>query len=92
MRVVNTTAQMRDPEAGPHALEEIQSLFHRFRVETDLVHREQLAGDESRRGLVEQLVARQQLASLMPKVRDLHVADMAYVLEGLPLEQRMLIW
>lgn len=92
MRAVNTAAQMRDPEAGPHALEEIQSLFHRFRVETDLVHREHLAGDEARRGLVEQLVAKQQLASLMPKVCDLHVADMACVLEGLPLEQRMLIW
>ena len=36
---MNTSLQMRDPEAGPHALEEIQSLLHRFRVEAELVHR-----------------------------------------------------
>ena len=89
---MNTSLQMRDPEAGPHALEEVQSLLHRFRVEAELVHRERLAGDDARKGLVEQLVAKQQLAALSPKIRALHAADVAYVLEGLPLEQRMLIW
>lgn len=83
---------MRDAEAGHRALEEIQELLHRFEVESDLVSREQVAGDESRRALVEQLVLKQQTAALLPRVQGLHVADIAYVLEGLPRHQRELIW
>ncbi len=86
------TPVMRDAEAGQRALEEIQELLHRFEVESDLVSREQVAGDESRKALVEQLVLKQQTAVLLPKVQGLHVADIAYVLEGLPRHQRELIW
>jgi len=83
---------MRDPEAGLHALEEIQAMLARFRVESELVHREQMVADPSRRELVEQLVAKQQTAALAPRIRSLHAADIAFVLEALPPEHRQLIW
>ncbi|MEY4083627.1 MAG: magnesium transporter [Pseudomonadota bacterium] len=87
-----STGILRDAESGQRALNEIQELLHRFEVESDLVSREQVAGDESRRSLVEQLVVKQQTAALAPKIQGLHVADIAYVLEGLPRHQRELIW
>ncbi|NBV88121.1 MAG: magnesium transporter [Betaproteobacteria bacterium] len=67
-------------------------MLHRFDVESDLVHREQIAGEPSRRSLVEALTAKQHAALLEPRIRELHAADLAYVLAGLPPEQRALLW
>lgn len=85
-------ASRQNPEAAQRALADIQSLLHRFEVESDLVHREQIAGEPSRRGLLEALTARQHSVLLEPRIRDLHAADLAYVLEGLPPMQRVLVW
>ncbi|HSQ08115.1 MAG TPA: magnesium transporter, partial [Chromatiaceae bacterium] len=45
-----------------------------------------------RQELVESLVARQQAVEVTRKVALLHPADIAFVLEGLPLEQRSRLW
>jgi len=41
---------------------------------------------------VEELVHRQDLAALQKKLDQLHPADVAYVLEALPLEERLVVW
>lgn len=82
----------RDSEAGLRALQDIQSLLHRFDVENELAHRERLSEGESRRQLVERLLARQHSALLEPRLATLHPADIAYLLEGLPPEHREVIW
>jgi magnesium transporter len=72
-------------------LEAIQHVLARMHVVEDLTHR-QAGGDERRHELVEGLVHRQNLAELQSRLDQLHPADVAYVLENLPLEDRMLVW
>ena len=88
----STVIGPREPEAAQHALEEIQSLFARFRLETGLVQKEKSGAESDRQQLVEQLLVRQQQSALVPKIRPLHAADLAYVLEALPREQREKVW
>ena len=88
----STVIGPREPEAAQHALEEIQSLFARFRLETGLVQKEKSGAESDRQQLVEQLLVRQQQSALVPKIRPLHAADLAYVLEALPRDQREKVW
>ncbi|HSN42022.1 MAG TPA: magnesium transporter [Burkholderiales bacterium] len=66
---------------------------------TELLRRHELAGapesreeGDSRRGLVETLVHALHLAELQKLLDTLHPADVAYILEALPLEQRLIVW
>jgi magnesium transporter len=69
-------------------LREIHELLERQkRVET-LVHQQAMPRHE----LVEQLVHRQNQAQLAQKLERLHAADVAYILEALPLDERLLVW
>jgi magnesium transporter len=69
-------------------LREIKDLFARQkRVET-FVHNQDMPHHE----LVEQLVHKQNLAKLAQKLERLHAADIAYILEALPLDERLLVW
>jgi magnesium transporter len=45
-----------------------------------------------RHELVESLVHKQNLAELQKKLDKLHPADVAYILEALPLEERLMVW
>lgn len=89
---MNSATLPREPEAAHRALEEIQDLLARLKVEAELVHREQHPVEPDRQALIEQLVARQQKNTLASRIAPLHAADIAYVLEALPREQRELIW
>lgn len=82
----------RSPDSGLHALDEVSDLLRRFRLEDGLVHREQLPVAEDRRGLVETLVHRQHQATLANRIALMHAADVAYVLEALPPEERAMVW
>jgi magnesium transporter len=69
-------------------LREIHELLERQkRVET-LVHQQ----DMPRHELVENLVHRQNQTQLAQKLERLHAADIAYILEALPLEERLMVW
>ncbi|WVM92799.1 hypothetical protein ULG90_00570 [Halopseudomonas pachastrellae] len=46
----------------------------------------------SNQELVEHLVHQQNLVELQRKLDELHPADVAYVLESLPLEERLAVW
>ena len=78
-------------ETPQEHLEAIERVLARMHLVEDLAHR-QSDSDESRQQLVENLVHRQNLAELRKRLEDLHPADVAYVLENLPLDDRTLVW
>jgi magnesium transporter len=65
-------------------LHEVEALLHRQRLVEGLVERQEMP----RHDLVEKLVHKQHLAELRAKLEKLHSADVAYVLEALPLDER----
>ncbi|MGE8333228.1 MAG: magnesium transporter, partial [Pseudomonas putida] len=69
-------------------LAQVVELLQRQRVVEDLTHRQEGAHND----LVENLVHRQNLVELQRKLDDLHPADIAYILEALPLEDRLTVW
>ena len=90
-RDARDAAQAHDPEAAQRALARVESLLEKqHRVEA-LVQREQTSGEE-KKALVEQLVHRQHLSELKAILDRLHPADIAYILEALPLADRLTVW
>ncbi len=83
---------IRDPEAAQLALVEVQEILARQKLELNLLHREHHGVDSDRQSLVEQLVVKQQSAALQARLDHLHPADIAYILEALPREERFVIW
>lgn len=69
-------------------LEEVTRLLETHRVLESLTHRQ----EGPKRDLLETLQHRQNLAELSKKLRGLHPADLAFVVEALPPEQRQLVW
>ncbi|MEC7120434.1 MAG: magnesium transporter [Pseudomonadota bacterium] len=69
-------------------LKKIQGLLARHRLVENLVHRQ----DMPRQELVDHLVHKQNLVELQKILNRLHVADIAFILEGLPIEDRLLVW
>ena len=90
--LLEQTSTTRDPEAAQLALAEVQEMLARQKLESEVVHREQHVVGSERQALVEQLVAKQQHAALQAKLANLHPADVAYILESLPREDRLTIW
>ncbi len=78
----------RDPEEAQRALARVQSLLEKQRRVESLVHREQTPAEE-KKALVEQLVHKQHLTELKSILERLHPADIAYILEALPLDERL---
>jgi magnesium transporter len=69
-------------------LDEVIGLLNKKELINNLVQR----SESHRHDLVQSLVEKQQLTALNRKLRQLHPADIAFVLEGLPIAQRLLIW
>ena len=69
-------------------LEQITDLLHRQKVVEALVHRQEMPRHE----LVESLTHRQNIAELQRKLDQMHPADVAHVLEALPLDDRLQVW
>ncbi|MDG3065786.1 magnesium transporter [Thauera mechernichensis] len=76
------------PDDVQHHLREVQDLLARQKVVEGLVHRQ----DMPRHELVETLVHKQHEAGLRTKLDSLHPADIAYILEALPREERLYVW
>ena len=75
------------------ALAEIAALLRKNRLVEGLVHEQAAhAADDERAELVESLVTKQNRAILQNRLDRLHPADIAYILEALPLDERMYIW
>jgi len=69
-------------------LEQVLELLHRHELVENLVQRQ----DSPRHDLVETLVHRQHLAELQQLLERMHPADIAYILEALPRDQRLAVW
>jgi magnesium transporter len=82
----------RDPEAASRALLEVQEMLRRHRVVVELAHRQRHGEPEERHELVESLVHRQAQAELRNRLDPMHPADIAYILEALPLAERLTVW
>jgi magnesium transporter len=74
-----------------HHLQQVQSLLERHALVEDLANRQEMPRAE-RHELVGVLLHKQHLAELREKLEGLHPADIAYILEALPIEQRLLVW
>ena len=70
------------------SLSEVQVLLARQKRVENLVHRQ----DMPRHDLVENLVHKQHVAELRQRLDAMHPADIAYILEALPLDERLLVW
>ncbi len=72
-------------------LKQVEALLHKHALVEVVVHKQELPR-EDRHTLVETLLHKQHLAELQRKLDGLHSADIAYILESLPIEQRLLVW
>lgn len=82
----------KDLDDAHRALVEVQGLLRKQRVIESVVHNQLSPVNPERQSLVEGLVHRQHLTELSAKLDQLHPADVAYVLESLPLDERMAVW
>ncbi len=80
--------EAKSQESVQESLQQVMALLQKHRLVEQLVHRQDMPKHE----LVETLVHRQNLAELQQKLAELHPADVAYVLEALPLEERLIVW
>ena len=91
-----TDVPARDPEQAQRALARVQALLEKQRRVASLVQREQVHGEqgaaEQKKALVEHLVHKQHLSELNTILDPLHSADIAYILEALPREDRLAVW
>ena len=77
-----------EPDQAQEALAEIQELLRRSRLVETVVHNQVMDKHE----LVENLVYRQNAAKLAARLDELHPADVAYILEALPVPDRIVVW
>ncbi|OYY80329.1 MAG: magnesium transporter, partial [Methylophilales bacterium 16-45-9] len=75
-------------ESLSESLQQVIALLHKHRLVENLVHNQAMPNH----GLVESLVHKQHLQELQRKLDVLHPADVAYILEALPLEERLDVW
>lgn len=68
--------------------DEIARLLDRHKVLETMAHQQ----DSPKRDLLEQLQHKQNVAELEKKLRTMHPADIAYVMESLPPEDRLAVW
>jgi magnesium transporter len=87
-RAMNEEQQLNDTDDLQERLREVEDLLARHRLVEALVHNQEMPRHE----LVEVLVHKQNLNELCGRLDAMHPADVAYVLEALPLEDRLLVW
>lgn len=72
-------------------LKQVELLLHKHALLEEVVHNQEIARPD-RQKLVDTLLHKQHLAELQQKLDSLHSADIAYILEALPIEQRQMVW
>ena len=75
-------------ESLSESLQQVISLLEKHKLVESLVHKQ----DMPKHDLVESLVHKQNLSELQKKLDVLHPADMAYILDALPLDDRLNVW
>lgn len=67
----------------------VSNLLRRYRLVEGLVHLQTDSSDET---LANSFVQKQNLVELQQYLNQLHPADIAHILEALPLVDRLLVW
>jgi len=88
LKMARVAKKKQRTQSVQEALEQVSELLHKHQVVETIVHNQ----DMPRHELVESLVHKQNLAELQRKLDKLHPADVAYILEALPLEERLVVW
>ncbi|MCL6264569.1 magnesium transporter [Craterilacuibacter sp. RT1T] len=83
-----TVLEKKPTDRLQDSLAQVQRLIERHHLVEELVHRQNMP----KHGLVEELVHKQNVNELHHKLDQLHPADIAYILESLPLDDRLLVW
>jgi len=89
--MINNNQENHYTENVQDHLKQVESLLHKHALVEEVVHRQEMPR-EDRHTLVDTLLHKQHLAELRQKLDSLHPADIAYILESLPIEQRLLVW
>jgi magnesium transporter len=82
----------RDTEEAQRALAQVQDLLRRFELVREQARHEAERLPAERRPMVEQVAVSQHLWQLQARLDRLHPADVAYILEALPRDQRLQVW
>ena len=82
------TEELKRQESVEDHLLEVQAILHKHRLVESLLARQEMPRHE----LVEALLHKQNLVELQGKLDSLHPADVAYILESLPHNERLLVW
>jgi len=72
-------------------LKQVESLLHKHALLEAVIHRQELPRSD-RHELLDTLVHKQHIAELKRLLDSMHPADIAYILEALPIEQRLIMW
>jgi len=81
-----------DPEDAQLALQELQAILKRQEVVETLSQRQHDTEDEDGSNLLEGMLQRQHEDEIRQIVNALHPADIAFILESLPVTQRQAVW
>jgi magnesium transporter len=82
------TIERKELEDLQQDLDGVRELLRRHWLVESLVERQQMP----KHALVESLVHKQHLAELHKKLDQMHPADIAYILEALPINERLIVW
>lgn len=72
-------------------LKQVEILLHKHALLETVVHRQELPRDD-RHALLDTLVHKQHMAELQRLLDSMHPADVAFILEALPIDQRLQVW
>lgn len=72
-------------------LQQVQHLLEKQTLVESVAHHQEIPRDD-RHELIDNLLHKRHLAELREKLGGLHPADVAYILEALPIDQRLLVW
>src|SRR5258706_4052204 len=78
----------QDRQSVQDSLKQVVKLLRKHQLVRSVVERK----DRPRHGPAESPVEKQNVTELQKKLDQLHPADVAYVLEALPLEERLAVW
>jgi magnesium transporter len=71
-----------------HKITLVHELLRKHRLTEQIVHN----GDSPRKELLESILHRQNLVELEQKLKRMHTADLAHIIELLPPEDRLIVW
>ncbi len=89
--MTDTSQDRHYTENTRNSLKQVESLLNKLALPEKVIHRQEVPS-EDRHSPVDILARKQHLAELRLKLGSLHPADIACILEALPIERRLQVW